>query len=474
MKRTFLLALTLLGGCSFAPKYVRPTPAVPQSWPVRDATLLASEADLASLSYRDIFKDPKLVSLMDKALANNQDLRAAIANVEAARGLYRVQRADLFPAIDFTGDVTRRDNGSTTSSTTGNIQSSGARTSYNVDLGTTAFELDIFGRIRNLNTAALNTYFAAESASRAVRLTLVSDVAEAYFTLAADRTLLAIAKETEANAQKSVALTQARLKGGVAPRTDLRQAETILATAQADRANLTTLVQQDRNALDLLVGTPVTDADLPDSLESVEGLVVPVAPGLDSSILLRRPDVLEAEYQLRAANARIGAARAAFFPRISLTGLAGFASNALSALFKNDSFSYTAGASATLPIFDGGANAGNLAAAKAQAEAATANYQKTIQTAFREVADALARRATIADQVGAQQRLEAAARDTAMLTEARYKGGVDSFLSSLDAQRTLYGARRSLASAQLLRVTNLIALYRAVAGDALTSDAPAR
>ena len=474
MKRTFLLALTLLGGCSFAPKYVRPTPAVPQSWPVRDATLLASEADLASLSYRDIFKDPKLVSLMDKALANNQDLRAAIANVEAARGLYRVQRADLFPAIDLSGDVTRRDNGSTTSSTTGNIQSSGARTSYSVDLGATAFELDIFGRIRNLNTAALNTYFATESASRAVRLTLVSDVAEAYFTLAADRTLLAIAKETEANAQKSVALTQARLKGGVAPRTDLRQAETILATAQADRANLTTLVQQDRNALDLLVGTPVTDADLPDSLESVEGLVVPVAPGLDSSILLRRPDVLEAEYQLRAANARIGAARAAFFPRISLTGLAGFASNALSALFKNDSFSYTAGASATLPIFDGGANAGNLAAAKAQAEAATANYQKTIQTAFREVADALARRATIADQVGAQQRLEAAARDTAMLTEARYKGGVDSFLSSLDAQRTLYGARRSLASAQLLRVTNLIALYRAVAGDALTSDAPAR
>lgn len=474
MKRTALLSLMLLSGCSFAPKYVRPTPAVPQSWPVRDPALLANEADLASLSYRDIFKDPKLLSLMDRALANNQDLRAALANVEAARGLYRVQRADLFPAIDLSGDVTRRDNGSTTSGTTGNIQSSGARTSYSVDLGTTAFELDIFGRIRNLSTAALNTYFATESASRAVRLTLVSDVAEAYFTLAADRTLLAIAKETEANAQKSVALTQARLKGGVAPRTDLRQAETILATAQADRANLTTLVQQDRNALDLLVGAPVADADLPDSLQSVEGLIVPLAPGLDSSILLRRPDVLEAEFQLRAANARIGAARAAFFPSISLTGLAGFASNALSALFENDSFSFTAGASATLPIFDGGANAGNLTAAKAQAEAATANYQKTIQTAFREVADALARRATIADQVGAQQRLEAAARDTAMLTDARYKGGVDSFLSSLDAQRTLYTARRSLASAQLLRATNLVALYRAVAGDALPSDAPAK
>lgn len=474
MKRTAFLALMLLGGCSFAPKYVRPTPAVPQSWPMRDAALLASETDLASLSYRDVFKDPKLVSLMDRALANNQDLRAALANVEAARGLYRVQRADLFPAIDLAGDVTRRDSGGSTSSSSGNGQSSGARTSYSVDLGTTAFELDIFGRIRNLSTAALNTYFATESASRAVRLTLVSDLAEAYFTLAADRTLLAIAKETEANAERSVALTQARLKGGVAPRTDLRQAETILATAQADRANLTTLVQQDRNALDLLVGAPVADADLPASLENVEGLVTPVAPGLDSSVLLRRPDVLEAEYQLRAANARIGAARAAFFPRISLTGLAGFASNALSALFSNGSFSYTAGASASLPIFDGGANAGNLTAVKAQAEAATADYQKTIQTAFREVADALARRATIADQVGAQQRLEAAARDTTMLTDARYKGGVDSFLASLDAQRTLYSARRSLTAAQLLRATNLVALYRAVAGDALPSDTPAK
>ncbi len=463
--------MAVLGGCSLEPHYVRPTPAVPARWPVGNAAVPTNEAGLATLRYQDIFLDPRLQSIIARALSNNQDLRLAAANVEAARGLYRVQRAALLPSIDASTGLTVRDGstngGSTTGSGSGTAGASQGRvTTYSADLGA-SFELDLFGRIRSLSKAALNQYFATEAAARAVRLTLVADVADAWFTLATDRSLLAIAQDTATSAARSVSLTQARLKGGVAPRTDLRQAETILATAQSDVANLTTLVQQDRNAIDLLVGQPVTDADLPPSIEAVDTLVVPPPAGLDSSILLRRPDVVEAEYRLRAANAQIGAARAAFFPRISLTGLAGFASTSLSSLFTGGAFNYSVAPSATLPIFDGGANRGNLAYARAQREGATATYQKAIQSAFRDVADALARRATIADQAAAQTRLEAVARDTGYLTDARYKGGVASFLESLDAQRSLYAARRSLVSTRLVRVQSVVALYRALGGDQL-------
>jgi multidrug efflux system outer membrane protein len=458
MKRqSSLLIALLLSACSLEPKYVAPLPAVPASWPVGDPALKASEATLPALGYRDVFRDPRLQELITRGLANNQDVKLAVANITAARGLYRVQRAAQLPAVDANAGLTVRD-GSTTGT-------GGTTTQYSVDIGASAFEIDLFGRVKSLSNAALNSYFATEAAARAVRLTLVADIADAYFTLATDRTLLAIARDTAQSAQRSVTLTQARLSGGVAPRTDLRQAETVLATAQSDVANLTTLVQQDRNALDLLVGAPVTDADLPPSIEEVETLVAPVPVGLDSSILLRRPDVVEAEFRLRAANARIGAARAAFFPRITLTGLAGFASNALGSLFSGGAFNFTVAPNVSLPIFDGGANSGNLANARGQFDAATATYQKTIQSAFRDVADALARRATIGDQANAQLRLEAAARDTSMLTDARYRGGVASFLESLDAQRSLYSARRSLASTRLVRVRNLVDFYRAVGGD---------
>lgn len=456
IRRSVTLVALLLGACSLEPKYVAPTPVVPASWPVGDPALKASEAALPTLGYRDVFRDPKLQSLIARGLQNNQDVKLAVANITSARGLYRVQRAALLPAIDASAGVTVRDSGN---------GSGGSTTTYSADVGTSGFEIDLFGRVRSLSNAALNSYFATESAARAVRLTLVSDIADAYFTLATDRTLLAIARETASSAERSVTLTRARLQGGIAPRTDLRQAETVLATAQSDVANLTTLVQQDRNALDLLVGASVTDADLPASIEAVENLVTPVPAGLDSSILLRRPDVVEAEFRLRAANAQIGAARAAFFPRITLTGLAGFASNALGSLFTGNAFNWTVAPGATLPLFDGGANQGNLTNARGQFDAATASYQKTIQVAFRDVANALARRATIADQTAAQTRLEEAAADTATLTEARYRGGVASFLESLDAQRSLYSARRSLASTRLVRASNLVDLYRSIGGD---------
>lgn len=460
-----LIAAAALTGCSLEPRYVRPTPAVPQSWPIGDAALRASEAGLASVSYRQIFPDARLHAIIARALVSNQDLRLALANVEAARGLYRVERAARLPAIDASAAISVRDNGTGSSNTTA-VQG-GRRTDYSVDIGVSAFELDLFGRVRSLSNAALNSYFATESAARAARLTLVSDIADAWFTLATDRSLLAIAHETVRSAQRSVTLTRARLTGGIAPRTDLRQAETILATAQSDVANYTAIVAQDRNAILLLVGGPVSESELPSSIENAEAGVATVPVGLDSSVLLRRPDVVEAEFQLRAASARIGAARAAFFPRISLTGIAGLASSALTSLFSSGSFNYSAGPSLSLPIFDGGANRGNLDYARAQAEAATATYQRAIQGAFRDVADALARRATIADQAAAQTRLFEAANDTAQLTDARYRGGVASFLESLDAQRTVYSARRALATTRLVRASNTVALYRALGGDEL-------
>lgn len=467
-RAAMFLATSVLGGCSLAPKYVAPLPAVAQSWPIGDPALRTGEASLPSLGYRDVFRDPHLQKLIAQGLANNQDIRLAVANIAAARGLYRVQRAALLPTINASGSASTREGGGGFGGNNGNggiIANGGSFTQYSVNIGASAFEIDLFGRIRSQSNAALNSYFATEAAARAVRLTLVADIADAYLTLATDRTLLGIAQDTVSSAERSVTLTRARLAGGVAPRTDLRQAETVLATAQSDVANLTTLVAQDRNALDLLVGTPVASDDLPPSIEAVESAIVPVPAGLESSILLRRPDVIESEYRLRAANAQIGAARAAFFPRISLTSLAGFASTALSSLFSSGAFNYSVAPGVALPLFDGGANRGNLAVARAQFEGATATYQRTIQAAFRDVADALARRATIADQAAAQTRLKAAAQDTARLTDARYRGGVASFLESLDAQRSLYGARRSLAATRLVRARNLVDLYRAVGGD---------
>lgn len=470
MKRTFgLTAMALASGCSLSPKYVRPAPTVPANFKAGDAR---ADAASAALAYRAVFRDARLQSIIARALANNQNLRAALANVEAARALYRVQRAALLPTVAATGGVTVRDGGTGGSSggsgsagTTGSTGRGGQTTSFTADVGASAFELDLFGRVRSLSAAALDSYLATEAGARATRLTLVADTASAYYTLATDRSLLAISNETAAIATRSVTLTRARLQGGISPRTELRQAETILETARADAANLAAIVQQDRDAIDLLIGAPSTDADVPPSIETVGALVAPPPVGLDSSILLRRPDVVQAEYQLQAANARIGAARAAFFPRISLTGIAGFASTALSSLFSGGAFSYSAGPALSLPIFDGGANRGNLAYTRAQADAAVATYQRAIQLAFRDVADALARRATLADQLGAQVRLEAAARDSAFLTDARYRGGVASFLESLDAQRQLFTARRSLANTRLVGALNAVAIYRSLGGD---------
>ncbi|UAJ11520.1 efflux transporter outer membrane subunit [Polymorphobacter megasporae] len=501
-----LLAVAALAACSLDPHYVRPDPAVPPSWPAGDAYLRTTEASLPSVDYRQIFLDPHMQSIITRALENNRDLRIAAANIDSARALYRVQRAALLPQIDATArtstsngllssssgstgstGTTGTGTGSTGSGGTGTggtgtgtgttstgtvSSSSGTRTVFSTELGVTAFEIDLFGKIHSLARAALQQYLATEAAARATRLTLVGDVANAYLTLATDRSLLAIAIDTEKSAQKSVDLTKMRLDGGVAPRTDLRQAQSVLYQAQSDKTNTMTLVAQDRNALELLVGAPVADADLPPSIEAVDGKIAALPAGLDSRVLLRRPDVVEAEYTLRAANARIGAARANFFPTISLTAAAGFASTALSSLFTGGAFSWSIAPAASLPIFDGGANSGNLAYAKAQRDVAVATYQKTVQTAFREVADALARRGTIDAQAGAQLAAEQAADDSNTLETARYNGGIDPYLNVLVTQRTLYSARQTLASARLLRAQSLVTLYQTLGGDQLLDPQP--
>ena len=457
MKRSAALLALLASGCTtLEPRYVRPDPAVPASWPSGDAYLRQSEAALPAVTYRDIFRDPRLQTLIGQALANNRDLMVAAANIAAAREQYRIQRANQLPQLDAGGGAT----------VTGD-RDNDVSANFQTGLQVPNFELDLFGRLRSLSRVQLQRYFATEAAARSTRLALVSDIASAWLAYSADSSLLLIARQTADSAQRSVRLTRLRLEGGIAPRTDLRQAEQILTQAQADLAAQRTAVAQDVNLLQLLVGAPIDRRLLPGSIDEAAPTVAELPAGLDSTVLLRRPDVVEAEYQLRAANAQIGAARAALFPRITLTGLLGFASTALASLISGGAFGWSAGADATYTIFQGGAGRANVRLSQAQRAAAIASYQKAIQTAFREVADALARRGTIDDELSARQRQQAAAADVYVLNEARYKAGIDPFLATLDAQRSYYSAQRIVVQTKLTAAQNRVDLYRALGGDSL-------
>jgi multidrug efflux system outer membrane protein len=468
---TALLATTMLGGCSMAPHYLRPAAPVPPSWPTGDAYLRQSEAALPSVSYRDVFRDPRLQRIIEQALLNNRDLRVAAANIESARAQYRIQRADQFPELTAAADVTVS-RSSTATSTITSTTGGATRQNYSGSIGVNAFEIDLFGRVRSLTAVQLNTYFATEAGARATRLTLVGDIATAWLTYASDRSLLAIAQQTTVSAGESVKLTRARLDGGIAPRTDLRQAELVLSQAQSDEAEQRTALAQDINALQLLVGAPVDASLLPETIEQVAPTLAELPHGLSSEILLRRPDVVQAEYQLRAANAQIGAARAALFPTISLTGLAGLASSTLSSLFTGAAFNWSVAPSVNYSIFNAGAARAGVQQSQADRDAALATYEKAIQTAFRETADALARRGTIDAQQTAQVNLAAQATDNYKLSDARYRGGIDTFLNSLDAQRSLYTAQRSLIATRLVRATNLVTLYRVLGGDSTLDAQP--
>ena len=456
MKKLAPLAALALAGCmTMEPAYVRPEPAVPVSWPAGDPYLRQIEATLPAVSYREIFRDPRLQQLIEQGLANNQDLAAAAANIVAARARYRIQRAELFPEVDASLGVSGADNGGGTSA------------NLTAGIGIPSFELDLFGRIRSLSKAELNRYFASEAAARATRLALVADIADSWLTYGADASLLAIAEDTARSAQRSVTLTRARLDGGIAPRTDVRQAELVLRGAEASVARQRTALAQDVNLLRLLVGAPIEPALLPKSIEQAAPTVHPLPSGVSSLVLLRRPDVMQAEFQLRAANAEIGAARAALFPRISLTGLLGLASSSLSGLLSGGSFGWNASGDATHSIFRAGAGVANVRLSQAEREAAIANYQKSIQTAFREVSDALARQGTAGDELRARETQQASAADNYRLAEARYRAGIDNFLLTLDSQRDYFAVQQALVQMRLEAASNRVDLYRALGGDSL-------
>jgi multidrug efflux system outer membrane protein len=466
-----LLAATAVGACTLAPKTVRPALAVDNAWPIAPNTTgganTGSAVSAADLGWREVFEDPRLQGVIDLSLNNNRDLRVAVLNIEKARAQYRVQRAALVPGVDATATGTKGQN-STAQTLPG---ASRDVESYTAGVGVTAYELDIFGRVRSLKDAALQSYLSTRETSRAVQISLIAETANAWLNLAADQDLLALSRETLETREESTVLTRRRFEAGAISQLEVREAETLIEAARSDVATYIARVEQDKNALRLVVGTNIP-ADLLPAGGLVTAQILPDLPaGLPSDVLTRRPDVLAAEHGLAGANANIGAARAAFFPSISLTAATGVASGALSNLFDSGNGTWSFAPRISLPIFAGGANVANLDSAKASRDIAVATYEKTVQTAFREVADALAVQSTIQDRVGSQERLVAAANDTVRLSRARYGAGIDSSLSLLDSQRTLYTAQQGLIGARLVRATNLATLYKALGGGAPAAPA---
>lgn len=456
----------LLGACSsMAPTYERPAAPVPQAWPTGAAYAPAAEAatPAADIPWQQFVLDDRLRQVIAQALANSRDLRKTVANIESARAQYRVQRAALLPTVNAGVSGTRARSAATaTTGSSGTVQTQ----TTSANLSVSSYEVDLFGRVRSLSDAALETYLATEEAGRATRISLIAETASAWLTLGADRSKLALAQQTLESARRSMTVTQKRLDSGVASRVDVRQAETVYQQARADLASTTTAIAQDRNALELLTGSPVADALLPTDLPDTDGVVLADVPaGLSSEVLLSRPDVLQAEHQLRSANADIGAARAAFFPKLSLTAAGGVASTALASLFSGGAATvWSLAPAVTLPIFDGGANRANLAYSQAQQSLYVSTYELAVQTAFQETADALARRGTMAEQLSAQTALVDAAADSYRLANARYTSGVDTFLAALDSQRTLYTAQQTLITTRLTALDNRVTLYRVLGG----------
>jgi outer membrane protein, multidrug efflux system len=466
MKRNLFLLLgiivALLGGCTLAPKYERPDAPVPAQWPTgaayKETKSAASAPAAAELPWREFIADKRLQTVIEITLNNNRDLRVAALNVERARALYGIQRAELLPSINAVGMISQQH-------IPADLSTSGKETTsrqYGVNLGITSWEIDFFGRIRSLKDKALEEYLATDQARRSAQIMLVSAVTQTYLALAADREAMQLVASTLKAQESSYNLIRKRYDVGVASEVDLRRAQSQVDIARGDVARYTQLVAQDENALNLLAASPMPQELLPSNL----GSVTPpreISPGLSSELLLRRPDVLVQEHQLKAANANIGAARAAFFPRISLTTAIGTASADLSGLFKAGQGTWNFAPQIIMPIFDARTWSA-YAVTKVDKEIAIAQYEKAIQTAFREVADVLAVRGTVNQQIEAQESLVNAFRITYRLSDARYAKGIDSYLAVLDAQRSLYGAEQGLIFLRLARVNNTIALYKALGG----------
>ena len=472
MKKTLrigtpLLLAALLSACSLAPVYERPAAPMAADWPVGPSYLPATASPdalvAADILWRDFFVDARLRKVIALALANNRDLRVSALNIERARAQYGIQRAALLPSIAVTGSQNA-------ARTPGNLVQSGQGGSavtarqYDVSLGAAAYELDFFGRVRSLSASALELYLGTEDARSAQQISLVAEVARNYLTLVADQDRLQLAQDTLKSQQVSYDLSERRFKAGATSGLDMYDARTSVETARSDVALFTSAVALDLNALNLVVGANVTPDLLPSGPLAPVTALLDVPAGLPSDLLQRRPDVLQAERTLRAANANIGAARAAFFPRISLTASAGTASPTLSGLFDGGSSAWSFMPQIKLPIFDGGVNRANLAISRVDRDIAVANYEKAIQSAFRDVADALAQRGTLGQRLASQEALVEASTNSYRIQDARYRNGVDSYLSALISQRTLYGAQQNLISVRLSNATSLVTLYKALGG----------
>jgi outer membrane protein, multidrug efflux system len=456
-------AAILLAGCALAPKYTRPEPPVPADWPEGPAYRETGTAPAAKaapdLGWRDFYTDPKLQRIIGTALNNNRDLRLAALNVERSRGLYGIQRAELFPAVEGVGSGRKE---RLPASSFGGATQSIIIERYDVNLSLSSWEIDFFGRIRSLKDRALEEYLVTEQARRSAQILLVSEIANAYLLLAADRENLRLSESTLETQQAAYDLVRRRFELGLASELDVRRAQTSADSARADVARFTQLAAQDENALDLLAGAPVPREFLPADLGSVRP-PEEISPGLPSEVLLSRPDILAAEHLLKGANANIGAARAAFFPRISLTAVFGTASSELSGLFDSGSRAWRFAPEAILPIFDARTWPA-LAVSRVDREIAVAQYERAIQTAFREVADALAVRVTVDRQISAQQSLVDASARTYRLSTVRFEKGIDDYLGVLDAQRSLYAAQQALIAIRLAGIANQVRLYAALGG----------
>ncbi len=451
---TLATSLVLAGCASMAPKYERPAAPVDAAFPgAGDAAGVAGGAMAADIPWQSFFSDPRLKQLIGIALTNNRDLRAAGLAIEQARALYQVRRADELPTVNL-GASGLRQPGQT-----------GAMTStYQVGLAVTAFEFDFFGRIRSLSNAALAQYLATEEAQKSLQISLIAAVANTYLNLLADDELLEVTRQALRTREESLKLTKLKFDNGAASELDYRQAESLIQAARVTLAQVTRQRALDHNALVLLLGQSMP-ANLPTAQSVMRQELLPALPvGLPSEVLTRRPDILQAEQQLIAANANIGAARAAFYPRITLTGSAGVASNELSGLFNNGVFAWTMAPQLLLPIFDRGRNRANLGATQASRDIAVAQYEQAIQAAFREVADALAGRATLIDEVKAQRAQMNAEAARFRLADLRYKNGAASYLDVLDAQRSLFSAQQAVVQVQAAQVQNLVTLYKVLGG----------
>lgn len=462
---TALAAALLLSGCvNLAPRYERPAAPVPAHYPDAPADAgsngATSGAANADVGWRTFFADAKLRGLIELALDNNRDLRVAVLNIAQARAQYRIQDAATLPTLSASGSGTATRTPASLSATGEALTSH----QYSATLGVSAYELDLFGRVRNLSAQALEQYLATEEARRSTQISLVAEVATAYLTWAADLERLALARETLRSQSDTYTLTQRSFELGSASALTLRQVQTSVDSARVDVARYTGQIAQDRNALALLLGAPVPGELAPGALGDGPGALPELPAGLPSELMLRRPDLLQSEHKLKAATANIGAARAAFYPRISLTASAGSGSADLSGLFKGGSGTWTFLPQVSLPIFDGGSNRASLDSAIAGRDIAVAQYEQAIQSAFREVADALAQREALSGQLQAQQSLVEASGDALKLSDARFARGVDSYLDVLDAQRSWYGAQQTLIGMRLSRLTNGVTLYKALGG----------